>query len=65
MRELCSHLGRHQAKPLDAEAEKRSGRREHGILVVAESDRRLTWHEQELVRQLGAKLFGRRSEGDR
>ena len=25
MRELCSHLGRHQAKPLDAEAEKRAG----------------------------------------
>jgi hypothetical protein len=64
IRELCSHLGRHQAKPLDAEAEKRSGWREHGILVVAESDRRLTWPERELVRQLGAKLYGRRSEGD-
>ena len=44
---------------------KRAGWREHGILVVAGSDRRLTWPEQELVRQLGAKLYGRRSEGDR
>ena len=25
MRELRSHLGRHQAKPIDAEAEKRAG----------------------------------------
>ena len=38
MRELRSHLGRHQPEPLDAEAEKRAGWREHGILVVAERD---------------------------
>jgi hypothetical protein len=65
MRELCSHLGRHQAKPFDAEAEKRSGWREHGILVVAGQDPRLTWPERELVRQLGTKLYGRRSEDGR
>jgi hypothetical protein len=65
MRELRSHLGRHQAKPLDAEADKRAGWRQHGILVVAEQDPRLTWPERELVRQLGAKLYGWRSEGDR
>ena len=38
---------------------------EHGILVIAEQDPRLTWPERELVRQLGAKLYGGRSEGDR
>ena len=60
MRELRSHLGRHQPTPLDAEAEKRAGWREHGILVVAEQDPRLTWPEREMVRQLGTRLYGQR-----
>jgi len=61
MRELRSHLGRHQPTPVDAEAEKRAAWREHGILVVAERDPRLSWPERELVRQLGARLYGQRS----
>ena len=65
MRELRSHLGRHQATPIDVEADKRAGWRRHGILVIAEQDPRLTWPERELVRQLGAKPYGGRSEGDR
>ena len=65
MRELRSHLGRHQPKRIDAEVEKRTGWRQHGILVVAEEDPRLSWPERELVRQLGAKLYGRRLEDDR
>jgi len=44
------------------DAEKREGWRHHGILVVAESDGRLTWPERELVRQLGGKLYGKRRE---
>jgi hypothetical protein len=39
--------------------------REHGILVVAERDPRLIWPARELVRQLGARLYGGRSEGNR
>ena len=65
MGELHSQLGRHQPKRIDAEAEKRAGWRRHGILVIAEQDPRLTWPERELVRQLGAKLYGGRWEGDR
>ena len=65
MRELRSHLGRLQATPIDAEADKRAGWRRHGVLVIAELDPRLTWPERELVRQLGARLYGPRSEGDR
>ena len=65
MRDLRSHLGRHQPTAFDAEAEKRAGWREHCILVVAEQDPRLTRAERELVRQLGARLYGQRSEGDR
>ena len=65
MRELRSHLGRHQPTPSDAEAYKRAGWRRHGILMIAEQDPRLTWPERELVRQLGAKLYGRQSQGNR
>src|SRR5918996_1109831 len=35
MRELRSHLGRHLPERIDPEAEKRTGWRQHGILVVA------------------------------
>jgi hypothetical protein len=63
MPELRSCLGRHQATPIDPDAKKRVGCREHGILVVAEGDARLTWPERELIRQLGAKLYGER-KGD-
>jgi hypothetical protein len=55
MRKLPSQLGRHQAKAIDPEAEKRAGWRKHGILVVAEQNSRLTWPERELVGQLGFK----------
>ncbi len=64
MAEVRSSLGRHQPEPIDPKAAKRRGWRAHGILVVAERDPRLTWPERELVRQLGAKLYGWRSEGD-
>jgi hypothetical protein len=38
---------------------KREGWREMGVLVVSTEDERLTWHERELVRQLGEKLYGK------
>jgi hypothetical protein len=43
---------------------KRDGWHDHNILVVSPEDQRLTWPERELVRQLGAKLYGRREEND-
>jgi hypothetical protein len=65
MRELRSQLGRHQATPLDVEAPKRAGWLQHGILVVAEQDPRLTRPERDLVRRLGEKLYGQqRSAAD-
>ena len=63
MRELRSYLGRHQPSRIDSEAEKRTGWRRHGILVVAEQDPRLSWPERELIRQLGARLYGECPEG--
>jgi hypothetical protein len=63
--QLPSNLGRHQPTSIDAEAEKRTGWRRHGILVVAEQDTRLSWPERELIRQIGAKLYGERAESGR
>lgn len=57
-----SALGRIQRKPIDVDTEKRDGWRHHGILVVSADDHRLTWPERELVKQLGAKLYGKRRE---
>jgi hypothetical protein len=65
MTELRSYLGRHQVRPIDPDMEKRLGWREHGILVIAEEDARLTWPERELIRQLGEKVYGLRQEGGR
>jgi len=41
---------------------KRDGWIEQGLLAVHVEDRRLTWPERELVRQLGEKLYGKRTE---
>ena len=43
---------------------KREGWHSQGILVVSEDDPRLAWPEQELVRQLGQKLYGQRDNKD-
>lgn len=65
MRELRSHLGRYQVTAIDAEAQKRQGWQEQGILVVAEQDPRLSPPEQIMVRQLGSRLYGERREPGR
>lgn len=49
----------------DPETVKRDGWREQGLLAVSVDDDRLSWPEQELVRQLGERLYGKRTqEGD-
>jgi len=58
-----SCLARLQRRPIDVEAEKRAGWRRHGILVISADDDRLSWPEQELVRQLGRKLYGPSEDG--
>ncbi len=44
----------------DPEIVKREGWSSQGILVVNEDDKRLSWPERELIRQLGEKLYGKR-----
>ena len=47
----------------DPDQIKRDGWKEQGVLAVAIDDRRLTWPERELIRQLGEKLYGKRPDG--
>ena len=47
----------------DPDRVKRDGWKEQGLLAVAIDDRRLTWPERELIRQLGEKLYGKRPAG--
>jgi hypothetical protein len=42
---------------------KQQGWREQGLLAVSIDDRRLTWPERELIRQIGEKLYGSRESG--
>ena len=58
-REPRSCISRLQGPTINAEPTKVYGWNQHGILVVAENDGRLTWVERELVRNLGEKLYGR------
>ena len=48
----------------DPEQVKREGWQERGVLVITEDDQRLTWPERELIRQLGAKLYGTRPDAE-
>lgn len=65
MAELRSYLARYQPRSVDHEALRRDGWREHGVLVVTVDDRRLSWPERELVRQLGDRLHGPRRRAER
>ena len=59
MRWLPHGYGGERRSPEDI---KRDGWVEQGLLAVDVEDRRLTWPERELVKQLGEKLYGRRIE---
>ena len=63
---LGSSLSRTQPQqPLSAEelaTMRRAAWRKQGVLAVSADDQRLTWPERELIRQLGEKLYGSRSE---
>ena len=54
-------LGRCHTDRQDPEEIKRDGWQRQQILVVSAIDDRLNWLEREQVRQLGEKLYGKRS----
>ena len=60
---LKCNLGRMQPKPIDAEKIKREAFNNDGILVVKVDDERLSWHEKELIKQIGDKIY-KNKKGD-
>jgi len=53
-------LGQWQGQPRDAEAVKREGWRDQGILVINTEDQRLDWAERQILKQIAERLYGRR-----
>lgn len=56
-----SSLSRHvlsETSPDELEAIKRDGWREQGILVISPDDPRLNWMQEQVIRQIGQKLYG-------
>jgi hypothetical protein len=60
---MRSHPRGYGGQRRDPDQIKRDGWKEQGVLAVAIDDRRLTWPERELIRQLGEKLYGKRPDG--
>ena len=53
-------LGRFVPSQMDVESVKREGFNQHGILVVAVDDQRLSWIERQIVKQLGERLYAKK-----
>ncbi len=56
-RKYQSPLGRMQPEKIDPEKIKKQGWKNDGILVVKKDDERLSWDEQELIKQIGNKIY--------
>jgi hypothetical protein len=52
-----SPLGKMQPTKIDLEKVKKEGWKNDGILVVKKDDERLSWDEQELIKQIGNKIY--------
>ena len=50
-------LGKFVPSQMDVESVKREGFTQHGILVVAINDLRLSWIEKQIVEGIGKKLY--------
>ena len=53
-------LARFVPSQIDVESVKREGFNNHGILVVAVDDQRLSWIERQIVKQLGERIYGQK-----
>lgn len=54
------NLGRFVPSQMDVESVKREGFNQHGILVVAVEDQRLSWIERQIIDGVGRKLYGKK-----
>lgn len=57
-------LGSLSSERTDPETIKRDGWREQHILVVSVDDCRLDWLEQQTVKNIGNRLYGKRSDAN-
>lgn len=53
-------LGKFVPSQMDVESVKREGFNNHGILVVAVDDQRLSWIERQIIKQLGDRIYGQK-----
>ena len=53
-------LGKFVPSQMDVESVKREGFNNHGILVVAVDDQRLSWIERQIIKQLGEWIYGKK-----
>lgn len=52
-------LGKVQSIPVNLDSIKKTGWQEQHILVVSDQDERLDFIEQELIRRIGNRLYGK------
>ena len=57
-----SPLGKMQPTKIDLEKVKKEGWKNDGILVVKKDDERLSWDEQELIKQIGNKIYNSKNK---
>jgi len=55
-------LGAIQPKQMDTEAVKNDAWHNDGFLVVHINDPKLNWMEQQIIRQIGDRLFGKKGK---
>ena len=53
-------LARFVPAQMDVESVKKEGFNQHGILVVAVDDHRLSWMERQIIKQLGQRIYGQK-----
>lgn len=56
-----NYPGRQIGNHVDYEALKRQGFKDQGLVIVSVDDPRLSWDQREMIKQVGEKLYGRRS----
>lgn len=57
-----SPLGVIQPLPMDTEGIKAAAWREQSILIISRHDVRLGWEEAQMVKHLGERIYGKKSD---
>ena len=57
-----SPLSRLQPDKIDSEKIKKQGWKENQILVVNVNDERLTWPEEEVIKQIGNRIYNKKNQ---